>query len=183
MATTVFDLVPESSGFGENEIAAETIQTPLGEMLSLATTQGICLLEFKDRKKLDAEVRDILAKTNSHLVSNKNKFTNQLATELACYFEDAFHPFSVSLALIGTKFQKSVWKLLTTIPAGQTRTYAQVAEMISKPQAIRAVGSANARNPIAIVIPCHRLIGANGNLTGYGGGIWRKEWLLNHEKK
>jgi AraC family transcriptional regulator of adaptative response/methylated-DNA-[protein]-cysteine methyltransferase len=152
-------------------------------MFALESRQGICLLEFSDREELERQVQSILVKTKGRLKASQNEFSHQLSKELKAYFEDASSRFTVPLEMIGSEFQKLVWKELTTIPAGTTHTYSQVAEMIGKPQAARAVGHANARNPIAIVIPCHRLIGASGNLTGYGGGIWRKEWLLQHEQE
>lgn len=182
MGLTVPDLLQGERNYGDNKILVSSIQTPLGEMLALATVQGICLLEFSDRKGLEVGIQTILEKTNSRLIPGKNHFSNQLSEDLAAYFKNPSHLFSVPLVIFGTEFQKSVWKALSAIPIGETRTYSQVARVIGKPQAARAVGHANARNPIAIVIPCHRLIGTSGNLTGYGGGIWRKEWLLHHEK-
>ena len=89
--------------------------------------------------------------------------------------------FDLPLDLHGTDFQRRVWRQLRTIPYGQIITYQEIANAIDKPQAVRAVGAANARNPISIIVPCHRVIGSDGSLTGYGGGIWRKEWLLKHE--
>ena len=104
-------------------------------------------------------------------------------SQLEEYFRGERQIFSLKLEPEGTAFQKAVWRQLTTIPYGQTVSYLDVAKMIGNAPAVRAVGAANGRNPIAIVIPCHRVVGSDGRLTGYGGGLWRKEWLLNHERK
>ncbi len=160
-----------------------TLSTPIGEMLVMETQQGICLLEFQDRKELEQEIQSILQKTKGKLIGGGSNFFALLSEEMGAYFQDCNSPFSVPLDILGTEFQSKVWNTLIEIPVGQTRTYSEVAETIGKSKAVRAVGNANAKNPIAIVIPCHRLIGANGSLTGYGGGIWRKEWLLLHERK
>jgi len=103
-------------------------------------------------------------------------------TELDEYFRGQRQIFTVKLVLHGTPFQIQVWRHVLTIPCGVTATYGAVAAAIGKPQAVRAVGLANGHNPLPIIIPCHRVIGANGKLTGYGGGLWRKEWLLQHER-
>ena len=98
------------------------------------------------------------------------------------YFKGKRRTFFLNLQPAGTDFQRSVWRQLGKIPYGETVSYSEIAGAIGKPEACRAVGSANGRNPIALVIPCHRVIGSDGSLTGYGGGLWRKEWLLRHEK-
>jgi methylated-DNA-[protein]-cysteine S-methyltransferase len=102
--------------------------------------------------------------------------------QLEAYFRGQLQQFSLPLAPHGTEFQQSVWHELVNIPFGQTISYLEIARRIGNEKAIRAVGAANGQNPIVIVIPCHRVIGSNGQLTGYGGGLWRKAWLLNHEK-
>lgn len=99
------------------------------------------------------------------------------------YFQGLRQDFSVPLAFEGTEFQQLVWRQLETIPFGRTVAYSEVARAIGRPAACRAVGGANNKNPIPIIIPCHRIIGADGSLTGYGGGLWRKAWLLKHEKR
>ncbi|MBM7866491.1 methylated-DNA--[protein]-cysteine S-methyltransferase [Heliobacterium gestii] len=98
------------------------------------------------------------------------------------YFQGARQTFSLTMAPRGTAFQQRVWQALAAIPFGETRSYRQIAETIGNPRAVRAVGGANHNNPLSIIVPCHRVIGSDGSLTGYGGGLWRKEWLLNHEK-
>jgi methylated-DNA-[protein]-cysteine S-methyltransferase len=104
-------------------------------------------------------------------------------TQLDEYFKGERRDFSLNLKPEGTDFQQAVWRQLTVIPYGQTVSYLDVARQIGNEKAIRAVGAANGQNPIVIVVPCHRVIGSNGQLTGYGGGLWRKEWLLKHEGK
>jgi AraC family transcriptional regulator, regulatory protein of adaptative response / methylated-DNA-[protein]-cysteine methyltransferase len=182
MGITVQDILHFMKKLGDNNVFISTISTPIGEMLVLETQKGICLLEFEDREGLEGEVQALLQKANGRIIEGGRNFYSLLSEELEAYFRDPSLPFSVTLDLLGSDFQKKVWKTLIGIPVGQTRTYSQVAETIGRSTAARAVGHANARNPIAIVIPCHRLIGANGSLTGYGGGIWRKEWLLKHER-
>lgn len=103
--------------------------------------------------------------------------------QLAAYFAGELTDFDLPLKMIGTEFQKSVWRELLNIPYGVTISYGELAERVGSPNSSRAVGAANGRNPISIIVPCHRVIGANGKLTGYGGGMERKEWLLTHESK
>jgi len=107
---------------------------------------------------------------------------NDAYTQLDEYFKGKRKDFSLPLAPEGTEFQQSVWHELETVPFGQTVAYGDIARAIGRPKACRAVGGANNKNPIPIIIPCHRIIGANGSLTGYGSGLWRKAWLLKHEK-
>jgi methylated-DNA-[protein]-cysteine S-methyltransferase len=102
--------------------------------------------------------------------------------QLAAYFKGTRREFELELAPEGTPFQQQVWRELLNIPYGRTVSYLEIARAIGNEKAVRAVGAANGQNPISIIIPCHRVIGANGKLTGYGGGLWRKEWLLNHER-
>ena len=101
--------------------------------------------------------------------------------QVEAYLQGRLQVFDLPLDLSGTPFQQSVWQALLTVPFGRTASYQQIADTIGNPKAVRAVGAANGRNPVSIIVPCHRIIGKNGGLTGYGGGIWRKEWLLRHE--
>ncbi|MBW2095555.1 MAG: methylated-DNA--[protein]-cysteine S-methyltransferase [Deltaproteobacteria bacterium] len=112
-----------------------------------------------------------------------NSLVDQAVQEIKEYFNGSRREFDVPLDLQGTAFQQSVWRQLLKIPYGNTVSYGDIARAINNPQAVRAVGGANHRNPIAIIIPCHRVIGSDGSMTGYGSGIWRKEWLLKHEGK
>lgn len=107
----------------------------------------------------------------------------QCKAELTDYFQQGRQQFTVPLDLVGTHFQKAVWQALLTIPFGQTCSYQAIAWQIAKPNAQRAVGAANGRNPVSLIVPCHRVIGSNGKLVGYGGGLPIKQWLLNHEKQ
>jgi methylated-DNA-[protein]-cysteine S-methyltransferase len=109
------------------------------------------------------------------------RFVEAAIQQMTEYFLGARRAFDLPLALQGTSFQRQVWGQLLAVPYGKITTYQEIADAIGRPQAVRAVGAANARNPISIIVPCHRVIGSNGSLTGYGGGIWRKEWLLKHE--
>ena len=110
-----------------------------------------------------------------------NAVTEEAATQLAAYFDGARRTFELPLAPQGTPFQRAVWAQLLQVPFGETATYRDIALALDNVNGVRAVGAANGRNPIAVIVPCHRIIGSNGRLTGYGGGLWRKEWLLRHE--
>jgi len=112
----------------------------------------------------------------------ENAITELTKTQLLEYFSGQRKEFSVPLNAQGTEFQKRVWRALTTLKYGETCSYSYIAESIDNPKGVRAVGLANGRNPISIIVPCHRVIGKNGTLTGYGGGLNRKAWLLNHER-
>jgi len=110
-----------------------------------------------------------------------NAILDEALGQLIEYFAGERHDFDVPLALAGSEFQQAVWTQLLTIPYGQMVSYQDIANALGNPQAVRAVGAANGQNPIAIIVPCHRVVGSNGKLVGYGGGLWRKEWLLQHE--
>ena len=179
---SVFGVSPSSSK-DKHLINITRLETPLGTMFACATAQGICLLEFSDRKMLETEFK-ILAKTlNANILQGANNHFDLLKLQLEEYFDGKRKEFTVPLCSTGTKFQQLVWESLQTIPYGTTCSYKQQAATIHKPDAIRAVANANGMNKISILIPCHRVIGENGNLTGYGGGLWRKKWLLDLEKK
>lgn len=159
------------------------LTTPLGPMYACSTEQGICLLEFTDRRMLETEFGDLQKRLNAVILVGENEYTRQLKVELAEYFAGSRQQFEVPLHFPGTPFQQSVWRALLEIPYGETRSYQQQAERLQKPKAVRAVASANGCNRIAIIIPCHRVIGKDGSLTGYAGGLERKRWLLDHENK
>ena len=112
-----------------------------------------------------------------------NKHLELLKQQLDEYFEGKRKEFTIPLFTPGSEFQQSVWKTLRTIPYGSTRSYKKQAELLQRPKAVRAVANANGMNRISIIIPCHRVIGEDGSLTGYGGGLWRKKWLLDLEKQ
>lgn len=134
----------------------------------------------------EAEIQSILFVEGdavvNHLTENTPKVLQECYEQLDEYFKGERQDFTFPYVLNGTDFQKGVWKALTTIPYAETGSYKDIAVKIGNEKAIRAVGTANGRNKISIAVPCHRIIGSNGALTGYAGGLWRKEWLLNHEK-
>ena len=164
-------------------IKTNIIETPLGEMIAGATDEGICLLEFTDRRMLPTEYKDLTRLLKTSVEEGKNKHIILLRKQLKEYFEGTRKEFSVPLVTPGSEFQQSVWRELLRIPFGSTRSYQEQADALKKPEAIRAVANANGMNRISIIIPCHRVIGSDGKLTGYGGGLKRKKWLLDHEKR
>ena len=157
--------------------------TPLGPMFACATDQGVCLLEFTNRKMLETEFKDLMKRLDAVILPGENLFLDQLQHELKEYFDGKRKSFSIPLHTPGTEFQQKVWEALKEIPYGETRSYKQQAIRLNNPKAVRAVASANGYNRVAIIIPCHRVIGENGDLTGYAGGLSRKRWLLDHEGK
>ena len=142
-------------------------QSPIGLLQITATENGINSVLFLDKKTASSPL--------------ENGLTKDCKIQLTEYFEGKRKVFDILLDPVGTDFQKSVWQLLCAVPFGKTDSYMSLAKALNNPLSIRAVGAANGKNPIAIIIPCHRIIGSNGSLTGYAGGLWRKEWLLKHE--
>ena len=173
---------PKKSG-EKTIILISRLTTPLGPMFVCATEDGICLLEFVDRKMLETEFKDLQKLLNAKILVGENSHIKQAKKEVAEYFKGKRKKFDVKIQLVGTDFQKLVWQSLLTIPVGETSTYQLQAKAIEKPKSIRAMASANGYNRISIMIPCHRVIGSDGKLRGYGGGIERKRWLLEHEQK
>lgn len=157
------------------------LETPLGPMFACAVKEGICLLEFTDRKILESELKKISSLLHAEIVHGENEHFDILRKQVDEYFKGNLRDFSVPLFTPGTEFQNRAWKELQNIPYGTTRSYKQQAVALNNPGAVRAVANANGMNRMAIIIPCHRVIGDNGHLTGYGGGLWRKKWLLDHE--
>lgn len=178
----IFGISPNKSK-EKNIIDLKRIETPLGTMYSCGVKEGICLLEFTDRKMLESEFKYLSKKLNATIVQGENPHFNLLEEQLKEYFDGARKEFTVPLFTPGSDFQNDVWKALTEIPYGETKSYKQQAIYIGKPDAVRAVANANGMNKISILIPCHRIIGSDGSLTGYGGGVWRKKWLLELEKQ
>jgi AraC family transcriptional regulator, regulatory protein of adaptative response / methylated-DNA-[protein]-cysteine methyltransferase len=164
-------------------IRTTRIVSPLGELLAGATDDGICLLEFNDRKRASRECRDLEKLLNQHLTEGENTHLKELRKQLEEYFKGTRKEFGVELVIPGSEFQQEVWNELLKIPYGKTRSYQEQANILNKPGSVRAVANANGTNRISIVIPCHRVIGSDGRLTGYGGGLTRKKWLLDHERK
>ena len=158
------------------------VTTPIGPMLLGATDRGVCLLEFTDRRMLETQLRRVARHLDCVFVPGANEHARRLEAELEAYFAGALRTFETPLDMFGTPFQRRVWEALLQIPYGETRSYAEQARAIGEPNAVRAVARANGDNRIAIVIPCHRVIGSDGKLTGYGGGLWRKQYLLELER-
>jgi len=152
-------------------------------MVAAATKDGICLLEFTDRRP-DSDLLESIAKMlGSEVKEGSNKHLRSLKKQLREYFKGKRKEFSVPLVTPGTDFQQAVWKNLKKIPFGTTLSYGEQAKNLKSIKSARAVAQANSSNRIAILIPCHRIIGSDGSLVGYGGGLERKKWLLNHERK
>lgn len=168
---------------GKHIVNVTHIETDLGLMIAAATDKGICMFEFADYKLIDLELRQLSEEFESPLIWGDNPHFDTLKEQLGQYFKGERRNFSLPLDLAGTEFQKQVWLSLLKIPYGCTTTYAKQAELIGKPSAVRAIANANGKNKISIILPCHRVIGADGTLTGYGGGIWRKKKLLELEKQ
>ncbi len=161
---------------------SQTITTPLGQMLIAASTRGVCLAEFAGTPRMERESRDLERLFQARTEPGGNEHTAQAAQELSAYFRGERQRFTVALDTPGTDFQRQVWAALRNIPYGTTSHYQALAAAIGKPAAVRAVAAANGANRVAILIPCHRVIGKHGALIGYGGGLPRKAWLLAHER-
>jgi AraC family transcriptional regulator of adaptative response/methylated-DNA-[protein]-cysteine methyltransferase len=157
------------------------IETPTGLMIGGATPEGICFIEFVDRIRLERELERLKQALKAEIAPGKNKHLTQLKKELNEYFSRKRTTFTVPLHLTGTAFQQSVWKALCEIPYGKTWTYKKQAIHMGNLMGIRAIAAANGQNKHAIVIPCHRVIGSNGSLTGYAGGLPKKDWLVQFE--
>jgi len=155
----------------ERLVAQARFDSPVGPLCAAATSQGVAWLAFDGAGPDEREVP----------IDPAQPWLARLSRELERYWRDGQRRFEVPLDLQGTDFQRAVWQALTEIPSGQTRSYADIAQRIGRPKAVRAVGAANGANPVAIVVPCHRVIGRDGTLTGYAGGLARKQLLLQHE--
>lgn len=168
-------------------LLTQRLSTPLGEMLACASDTGLCLLEFADTPADELRLQKALADLRRLLGATPTPGTNtpirQVHEQLQEYFNGARRDFSVALHAPGTAFQQRVWNGLLRIPYGQTVSYQEEAQAIHQPAAVRAVANANGANRMSIIIPCHRVIGKNGQLVGYGGGLARKQWLLQHEQR
>nr|WP_290368646.1 methylated-DNA--[protein]-cysteine S-methyltransferase [Chryseobacterium sp. Bi04] len=164
-------------------IDIKRVETPLGTMYACAVKQGICLLEFTDRKVLETEFKYLSKILNATIVQGDNPHFSLLEEQLKEYFEGKRKKFSVPLLTLGSDFQHKVWDTVCKIPYGETTSYKQQAITIGSPDALHAVANANGMNKISILIPCHRVTGPDGSMTGYGGGIWRKKWLLDLEER
>jgi AraC family transcriptional regulator, regulatory protein of adaptative response / methylated-DNA-[protein]-cysteine methyltransferase len=177
----LFGVTPTAAR-GTTPIVATLVPSPLGPLLAAATDAGLCMLEFADRKKLPAQAADLTRWFELPVVPGTHPHIDQAIAELSEYFAGERQAFEVPLDLRGTPFQEQVWRELLRIPYGKTICYEELATRIGRPSAQRAVGMANGRNRLPIVIPCHRVIQKNGQLRGYGGGLWRKQFLLDLEQ-
>jgi len=172
----------------EKVLKGNFITTPLGDMLALADDEYLHMLEFCDLANLEARLIKLKRLTPITVQFARKGLESggilaQLEAELSAYFAGKSPEFSVKCAFSGTDFSKEVWSFLRKIPVATTCSYAEQAAAVGRPKAYRAVARANSQNRIAIIVPCHRVIGADGSLTGYAGGLQRKRWLLAHERQ
>jgi AraC family transcriptional regulator of adaptative response/methylated-DNA-[protein]-cysteine methyltransferase len=163
-------------------LAARWLETPLGPMLAVADRTGLHALGFPDGKGLAREIAALKTRTGP-LALGPSPILDQAESELDAYFAGRAMEFRTPVVQHGSAFQQAVWTALLDIRAGQTMGYGELARAMNQPAATRAVAAANGRNAVAIIVPCHRVIGADGSLTGYGGQLWRKTWLLEHEAR
>ena len=179
--TRAFDRAP-SRGDTLAPLVVARLLTPLGPMIAGATAEGICLLEFSDRRMLETQIGRLEKWFNCAVVPGEHEHISRLEEELELYFARKIQEFTVPVVLRGTPFQVAAWQRLQRIPYGETISYEQQAREIGRTGAHRAIGRANGDNRIAIVVPCHRVVKQNGELCGYGGGLWRKKFLLDLER-
>lgn len=163
-------------------VTIDCIETPVGPLIAGATSDALVLLEFSDTKILEEPLEVLRKRFDAAVVTGSNRWLTELRNQLAEYFASQRRDFQLPLQYPGTPFQEKVWSMLLKIPYGETWSYRDIADRIGDVKATRAVGTANGMNRIAIVIPCHRVVNANGELGGYGGGLWRKRILLDLEK-
>jgi AraC family transcriptional regulator of adaptative response/methylated-DNA-[protein]-cysteine methyltransferase len=164
-------------------VSVRRLLSPLGPLVVAATEDALVMLEFADRRMLEKQIDTLARRIGALAVPRSNRILEQTEDELTRYFEGALRTFTIPLFAPGTPFQEAVWRALLTIPYAETRSYLEQARIVGRPTATRAVARANGDNRIAIIIPCHRVVGADGRLTGYGGGLWRKKYLLDMEQK
>ena len=163
------------------KIVYSNIQSPIGDMIAGTTDKGICFLEWHDRGGVERILNRVEKRYNKTPEQGVSKHLLKLQNELNSYFEGILTDFKTDIDVNGTKFENTVWNKLLQIPYGETRSYGEIASELGKPGASRAVGRANGSNYLSIVIPCHRVIESSGKLRGYGGGLWRKKYLLDLE--
>lgn len=164
-------------------LKASWLDTPLGPMIAIANEEALYLLEFVERRGLEREIERLRKKTHAAIIPGLTTPIRSIEKELSHYFNGTLTEFKTPLFFLGSPFQKKVWEELIRIPFGETRSYSNIAQAIGQPVSYRAVARANGTNQLAIIIPCHRVISADGSLSGYGGGIARKRWLIDHEKR
>jgi AraC family transcriptional regulator, regulatory protein of adaptative response / methylated-DNA-[protein]-cysteine methyltransferase len=174
---------PPTAAKSRAPIFAERIETPLGAMVAVADDEGLRLLEFADRRATEGELSTLRKRLRTNVVPGEHPYLETIRGQLADYFSGRKLEFDIRLAPVGSAFQLRAWEILRSIPVGETRSYSWMAKQLGDENARRAVGRANGTNMICIVVPCHRVIRADGTLCGYGGGLWRKKWLLEHERR
>ena len=160
-----------------------TVASPLGPIILVADDHALHILEFDEEERADKETSRHEQRTGLPILPGRNSILDQAATDLERYFEGARSTFDTPITLWGTDFQRGVWNALLTIPVAETWSYKELAVAVDNPPGVRAVAQANGANQLAIIVPCHRVIQSDGKLGGYGGKLWRKQWLLDHEKK
>jgi AraC family transcriptional regulator of adaptative response/methylated-DNA-[protein]-cysteine methyltransferase len=163
-------------------IKVSRVATPLGPMLVGTTDEALVLLEFVDRRQLPAQIERIGRRLEGVFVPDRSAIGARTLVQLGEYFAGSRRAFDLPLRLLGSSFEREVWDALLEIPFGHTRSYADIARRVGRTAAVRAVGRANGMNAVAVVVPCHRVVGSDGRLVGYGGGLWRKERLLELER-
>ncbi len=165
-----------------NVVTVTRILSPLGPLVVGVFDDALCLLEFCDRRMLETQIRRLQDRLSCRAVPGETDLMAEVERQLKEYFEGSRREFDLPLLTPGTPFQQRVWEILRTIPYGTTASYAEQAAKLGQPEAVRAVARANGDNRIGIIIPCHRVVAADGTLCGYGGGLWRKRCLLDHER-
>src|SRR5438876_3795865 len=174
---------PPTTAKTRGPLFAQRIETPLGAMVAVADDEGLRLLEFVDRRATERELSILRKSLRTNVVPGEHRHLDAVRSQLVNYFSGENLEFDVPLAPVGSPFQLRAWKLLRSIPVGETCSYSWMAKRLGDENARRAVGRANGTNMICIIVPCHRVIRADGTLCGYGGGLWRKKWLLDHERR
>lgn len=174
---------PDRNPAAPTRIMVMEIPTLTGPMLAGATDKGLCLLEFVESESPEAQLAAIEKTFRARIKPGPGPHLEATLKQLEEYFSGRRKTFDLSLDMRGTPFQQDAWQALLAIPYGRTVSYAEQARSMGRPSAVRAVANANAANPVSIIVPCHRVIGSNGTLTGYGGGLWRKKYLLELEER
>ncbi len=183
MLSAQFEAVENRPGLSvERKLVRTKITTPLGSMSAVANDSAVHLLEFENRVALTGELRR-LQRDFGPISLGSNSVLEALAAELDDYFAGKSADFQIPIVQHGTSFEEAVWQALKQIRPGQTRSYGDIAKELGRSEKSREVGRANGANKMSIIVPCHRVIGADGSLVGYGGGLWRKKWLLDHERR
>jgi AraC family transcriptional regulator, regulatory protein of adaptative response / methylated-DNA-[protein]-cysteine methyltransferase len=166
-----------------DRISVGSFDTPIGPLIAIAGRAGLHMLEFVDGRGVRPAIDRVLRRLDARVDDRHDPLLAQAAAQIAEYFAGRRRVFGVALAALGTERQKRAWHYLSSVPFGETRSYTEMAVALGNAKAVRAAGSANGANPLSIVVPCHRIVGTDGSLTGYGGGLERKRWLLDHEKR